>query len=230
MIARCVLVLPSRSSAFGCRAGSVHSARSTSLPPRSSQSCCSGGGICTRILSSGIARTKTAAYIVERLRSFGLEPQTGIARTGVVAILKGGRPGPVVALRADMDALPVREQVDLPFASKATTEWEGQQGRRDARVRSRHARRDPAGHRARAHAGQGSAARHGEVHLPARGRKRAGGRAAGRRRGDGAKRASWTIRRSTRSSACTSSRTCRPARSRIAAVRSWRPPTPSRSS
>ena len=75
----------------------------------------------------GNRETKTAAYIVERLRSFGLEPQTGIARTGVVAILKGGRPGPVVALRADMDGLPVREQVELPFASKATAEWEGQQ-------------------------------------------------------------------------------------------------------
>ena len=74
----------------------------------------------------GNREVKTAAYVVERLRSFGLEPQTGIARTGVVAILKGGRPGPVVALRADMDALPVTEQVALPFASKATTEWEGQ--------------------------------------------------------------------------------------------------------
>ena len=75
----------------------------------------------------GNREVETAKYITERLRSFGLEPQTGIARTGVVALLKGGRPGPVVALRADMDALPVREQVDLPFASKATTEWEGQQ-------------------------------------------------------------------------------------------------------
>src|SRR5688572_32917761 len=55
----------------------------------------------------GNREVKTAAYVVVRLRSFGLEPQTGIARTGVVAILKGGRPGPVVALRADMDALPV---------------------------------------------------------------------------------------------------------------------------
>jgi amidohydrolase len=69
--------------------------------------------------------TETARYVVERLRSLGLEPQTGIARTGVVAVLKGGRPGPMVALRADMDGLPVREQVDLPFASKATSEYEG---------------------------------------------------------------------------------------------------------
>ncbi|MGH9312305.1 MAG: amidohydrolase [Vicinamibacterales bacterium] len=69
---------------------------------------------------------ETAKYIAERLRSFGLEPQTGIARTGVVAVLKGAKPGPVVALRADMDGLPVREDSDLPFASKAIGEYEGQ--------------------------------------------------------------------------------------------------------
>jgi amidohydrolase len=68
---------------------------------------------------------KTAAYVAERLKSFGLEPQTGIAKTGVVAILKGSRPGPVVALRADMDGLPVREETSVPFASKATGEYEG---------------------------------------------------------------------------------------------------------
>src|SRR5918993_2044897 len=68
---------------------------------------------------------ETAKFVVDKLKSFGLEPQTGIARHGVVALLKGGRPGPVVALRADMDALPVREEVDLPFASKATGEYEG---------------------------------------------------------------------------------------------------------
>src|SRR5687767_4061762 len=56
---------------------------------------------------------ETAKYVAERLRSFGLEPKTGIAKTGVVAVLKGGRPGPVVALRADMDGLPVREEVDV---------------------------------------------------------------------------------------------------------------------
>jgi amidohydrolase len=68
---------------------------------------------------------ETAKYVAERLRSFGLEPQTGVARTGVVAVLKGGRPGPLVALRADMDALPVREEVNVPFASKAMGEYEG---------------------------------------------------------------------------------------------------------
>jgi amidohydrolase len=68
---------------------------------------------------------ETAKFVAERLRSFGLEPQTGVAKTGVVALLKGGRPGPVVALRADMDGLPVKEAVDLPFASKAVGEFEG---------------------------------------------------------------------------------------------------------
>src|SRR5262245_26810752 len=68
---------------------------------------------------------ETAKYVVERLKSFGLEPQTGIAKTGVVALIRGSRPGPVVALRADMDGLPVREETGLPFASKATGEYEG---------------------------------------------------------------------------------------------------------
>ncbi len=68
---------------------------------------------------------ETAKYVADRLRSFGLEPQTGIARHGVVAVLKGGLPGPVVALRADMDGLPVREETDVPFASKAMGEYEG---------------------------------------------------------------------------------------------------------
>jgi amidohydrolase len=73
----------------------------------------------------GNREVETARFIAERLRSFGLEPRTGVARTGVVALIDGGRPGPVVALRADMDALPVREEVDLPFASRATATWEG---------------------------------------------------------------------------------------------------------
>ena len=71
--------------------------------------------------------TETSKYVAERLTSFGLQPKTGIARTGVVATLQGGRPGPVVALRADMDGLPVREEVDVPFASKAAGEYEGRQ-------------------------------------------------------------------------------------------------------
>ena len=68
---------------------------------------------------------KTAEYIAAHLISLGLEVQTGIAKTGVVGILKGGKPGPIIALRADMDALPVKERVDIPFASKAVGEYLG---------------------------------------------------------------------------------------------------------
>ena len=70
--------------------------------------------------------TRTAAKVAEHLRALGLKPQTGIAHHGVVAIIEGGKPGPKVALRADMDALPVTEQVDLPFASKATATFRGE--------------------------------------------------------------------------------------------------------
>jgi amidohydrolase len=75
----------------------------------------------------GNREVRTARLVAEHLRGLGMEVQTGVAHTGVVGVLKGGRPGPVVALRADMDALPVTEQVDLPFASKARTEYNGQQ-------------------------------------------------------------------------------------------------------
>ncbi len=68
---------------------------------------------------------RTSALVAEHLRSLGLEVQTGIAHTGVVGVLKGAKPGPVVALRADMDALPVVEKTGLPFASVATGEYEG---------------------------------------------------------------------------------------------------------
>lgn len=70
---------------------------------------------------------KTAKLIAEHLRSLGLEVKEGVAHTGVVGILRGGKPGPVIGLRADMDALPVTERVKLPFASKAKTEYNGQQ-------------------------------------------------------------------------------------------------------
>lgn len=62
---------------------------------------------------------RTAALVAEHLRKLGLEVKTGVGGTGVVGLLKGAHPGKVVALRADMDALPVKEMVDLPFASKA---------------------------------------------------------------------------------------------------------------
>jgi amidohydrolase len=70
---------------------------------------------------------KTAALIADYLRKLGLEVQTGVAHHGVVAILKGGLPGPVVAVRADIDALPVTEQTNLPFASKVRTTYLGQE-------------------------------------------------------------------------------------------------------
>jgi amidohydrolase len=69
---------------------------------------------------------KTAKYIEDHLRRLGLEVRTGIAKTGVVAILKGSQPGPVIGLRADIDGLPVTERNSLPFASKETTEFNGQ--------------------------------------------------------------------------------------------------------
>ncbi len=68
---------------------------------------------------------ETSKKIAKHLKSLGLEVQTGIAHTGVVAVLKGGKPGKVVALRADMDALPVFEKQDLPFASKVKTTYNG---------------------------------------------------------------------------------------------------------
>ena len=69
---------------------------------------------------------RTAELVAGHLRALGLEVRTAIGHTGVVGILRGGKPGPRIALRADMDALPVTEQVDLPFASKVTTEFRGQ--------------------------------------------------------------------------------------------------------
>lgn len=69
---------------------------------------------------------RTAARVAEQLRAMGLKPKTGIAHHGVVAIIKGGKPGPRIALRADMDALPVTEQTGLPFASKVTSTYRGE--------------------------------------------------------------------------------------------------------
>jgi len=72
--------------------------------------------------------TRTAALVATHLRALGFDAvETGVAHTGVVGILKGGKPGPVVALRADMDALPVTEQVDIPFASKVRTVYNGEE-------------------------------------------------------------------------------------------------------
>jgi amidohydrolase len=70
--------------------------------------------------------TRTADLVAQHLRSLGIEVRTGVAHTGVVGVLRGGKPGPVVALRADMDALPVTEEVDVPFASKVRATYNGQ--------------------------------------------------------------------------------------------------------
>ena len=70
---------------------------------------------------------RTSGIVAEHLKSLGLdEVRTGVAHTGVVGLLKGALPGPVVALRADMDALPVPEEVDIPFASKVKAQWNGE--------------------------------------------------------------------------------------------------------
>lgn len=80
----------------------------------------------------GNREVRTSKIIADHLRSIGYEVKTGVARTGVVALLRGGRApaggtGPVVALRAEMDALPVTEEMDLPFRSTVKAEWNGQQ-------------------------------------------------------------------------------------------------------
>ena len=69
---------------------------------------------------------RTSKLVAEHLRKLGLTVETGIAHTGVIGLLKGGKPGPTIALRADMDALPVTEQVDLPFRSHATAQYRGE--------------------------------------------------------------------------------------------------------
>lgn len=76
----------------------------------------------------GNQETRTAALVAAHLKSLKFdEVITGVAHTGVIGILKGGKPGPVVALRADMDALPIAERVDVPFASRAKAIWDGKE-------------------------------------------------------------------------------------------------------
>ena len=73
----------------------------------------------------GNREVRTAKLVADHLRSLGIEVKTGVAHTGVVGLLKGGKPGPVVLLRADMDGLPVTERVKLPFASSVTSTFNG---------------------------------------------------------------------------------------------------------
>jgi amidohydrolase len=75
----------------------------------------------------GNHEVRTSAFLAEQLRVMGYEVRTGVAKTGVVALLRGGKPGPVVALRADMDALPVTEETGLPFASTVRGEYNGRE-------------------------------------------------------------------------------------------------------
>jgi amidohydrolase len=75
----------------------------------------------------GNRETRTSKLIADKLKSLGIEVKTPIAHTGVVGVLRGGKPGRVVALRADMDALPVTEQVDVPFKSTVRTTYNGQE-------------------------------------------------------------------------------------------------------
>jgi amidohydrolase len=75
----------------------------------------------------GNQEVRTAKLVADHLRSLGMEVRTGVAHTGVVGVLKGSKSGPVIALRADMDALPVTEQSSLPFASKVRSTYNGQE-------------------------------------------------------------------------------------------------------
>ncbi len=70
---------------------------------------------------------RTAKLVADHLKALGMEVRTGVAHTGVIGVLRGGKPGPVVALRADMDALPVTEEVDLPFRSTVRSTYNGQE-------------------------------------------------------------------------------------------------------
>ena len=74
----------------------------------------------------GNSEFRTSAMVAKHLKALGFEVRTGVAKTGVIGVLTGGRPGGVVALRADMDGLPVTEQTGVPFASKVVTEYNGQ--------------------------------------------------------------------------------------------------------
>ena len=173
---------------------------------------------------------ETAKYVADRLKSFGLEPKTGVARTGVVAILKGGRPGPGRGAARRHGRVAGSRRGRRPLRQQGLVQVRRAGRRRDACLRARHAHGHPAGDRPHPDESPGSAPRHRHVHLPAGGGRRARERASGRRRTHGQGRRAGRIRRSRPSSACTSSPTSRPGTSPIAAARSWPLRTRSRSS
>ena len=76
----------------------------------------------------GFMEERTSGIVAAHLRRLGIEVRTGLAKTGVVGILKGGKPGPLIGLRAEMDALPLKEETGLPFASKVMANYEGKLG------------------------------------------------------------------------------------------------------
>jgi hypothetical protein len=127
----------------------------------------------------GNQEVRTAALVAKELKALGFEVREGVGRTGVVGVLKGGKPGKVVALRADMDALPVEEKTGLPFASKVTAHLGGQDPAGHARLRPRHPRGHAAGRGHGAGRHEGRHPRHGRGDLPA-GRGRLPGRRGGR--------------------------------------------------
>ena len=188
-----------------------HSMPPSPPPPTASRRRSSrGAATCTSTRSSATARCAPSGIVAKHLRALGFdEVREKVAVTGVVGVLKGGKPGPVVALRADMDALPVKEEVDVPFASKVTTEWNGQQCGvmhacgHDAHTVDPHGRGRGAGRHARGDPG------HGDVRLPA-GRGDAAHRRGRRREADGRAGLPRRTRRSRPSSACTSPRSTRP--------------------
>lgn len=94
----------------------------------------------------GEQETRTAKLVADHLTRLGMEVRSNIARTGVVGILKGAKPGRTVALRADMDALPIKEPSGLPFASKAKGNYHGTEVDGDACLRPRCAHRHADGH------------------------------------------------------------------------------------
>ena len=116
----------------------------------------------------GNAETRTAGIVAAHLKSLGLEVQTGVGHTGVVGLLHGGRPGPVVALRADMDALPITENPGLAFAFDSKNHLPGPERGRDARLRPRLAHGHAHGRGRGVESGKVRPTRHRQVYFPTR--------------------------------------------------------------